>query len=74
MDVTSALNSALTGIQRGMDGLHRNSEEIAKAATGEGNIVEPLLESRVHLQQVEASAKVVKALDEATESLIDEFV
>lgn len=74
MEVTSAFASAVSGIQRGMQGLDRNADEIARASTGEGgNIVEPLLESRMNQLQVEASAKMVKTIDDTLGSLLDEM-
>jgi len=74
MDVKSAMGSAGSGIQRGMQGQDRNADEIAKASTGEGgNIAEPLVESRINQLQVEASAKMVKTLDDTLGSLLDEM-
>ena len=74
MEVKSAFSSAVSGIQRGMEGMARNADEIAKAANGEGgSIIEPLVESRMNQLQVEASAKMVKALDDTLGSLLDEM-
>lgn len=74
MEVNSAFSNAVSGIQRGMEGLARNSDEIVKATTGEGgDIIKPLVESRLNLLQVEASAKVVRAVDDTLGSLLDEM-
>jgi hypothetical protein len=57
-----------------MGGLTRNAEEIVKATTGEGeDIIKPLVESKLNQVQVEASAKVVKAVDDTMGSLLDEM-
>ena len=72
MDVKSAMGSAVSGIQSGMQGLERNADETAKASIGEGrNITDPLVESRINQLQVEANAKVVKTVDDALGSLLD---
>lgn len=74
MEVTSAFGNAVAGIQRGMEGMARNADEIARATSGEGgDIVTPLMESRLNQLQVEASAKVVKAVDDTIGSLLDEM-
>ena len=64
MEVNSAFTSAISGIQRGMEGMARNADEIAKAANGEGgSIIEPLVESRMHKLQVEASSWLLAGRD-----------
>ncbi len=74
MEVKSALGSAVTGIQRGMQGLDRNADEIARASGGDGaDITESLVDSRINKLQVEASAKMVKTLDDTIGSLLDEM-
>jgi hypothetical protein len=74
MEVNSAFANAVTGIQRGMQGLERNADEIAKASKGEGgDITEPLVESHINQLQAEASAKMVKTIDETIGSLLDEM-
>jgi hypothetical protein len=74
MEISSAFNSAVTGIQRGLDGLDRNTDKIAKSSNGQGgDVVEPLVESRINQLQVEANTKMVKTLDETIGSLLDEM-
>ncbi|MEW6646055.1 MAG: hypothetical protein AB1450_02515 [Pseudomonadota bacterium] len=74
MKITSAFNSALQGIRRGMEGLDRNAAQIASAEQlqGEASPTEPLVESKVNRLQVEASAKAMRAIDEAIGSLFDD--
>lgn len=74
MEVKGALNSAVLGIQRGMKGLDRNAADIASAKQmrGEDSPVEPLIDSKLNSLQVQASAKIVKAVDEAVGSLFDD--
>ena len=72
---TSPLDTALTGIQKGMNELQKNASEIAGKSTMEGQNAKPLIESLVDLkanvQQVEASVKVVQASDEIIGTLLD---
>lgn len=74
MKITSAFNSALQGIRRGMEGQDRNAAQIACAEQmrGDDSITQPLVESRVNLLQVEASAKAMRTIDEAIGSLFDD--
>lgn len=76
MEVTSATQTALQGIQRGVDGLQQIATEVASADRMEGNaarsVAEPLVEQIVHTTQVEASAQVVRAEDEMVGSLFDD--
>ena len=75
MEVKSAYGSAISGIQRGMQGLDRNADEIAKASKGEGgDLAKPLVESRMNQLQVEANVRVMKTLDDTLGSLLDEMV
>lgn len=77
MNITSAAQSALQGIQRGMNGLEKTATEIASAeqANGTANrgIAEPLVEQIGHRNQAEASAQVLKAQDETLGRLFDEL-
>ncbi|NEX21965.1 hypothetical protein G3480_16910 [Thiorhodococcus mannitoliphagus] len=67
--------AGFSGIQAGMEGLRQNAAEIAGARREDGSsvrdIAAPLVEQKENLRQVEASAKVFKASDEALKSLID---
>lgn len=74
MEINSAFGSAVAGIQQGMQGLERNADEIAKASKGEErDIAQPLVESQENRLQVEASAKMVKTLDQTIGSILDEM-
>ncbi len=67
------MNSSLAGIQRGMEGLNRNAAEIAQASTGEGgDVLQPLVESKVNKLQVEVNTKMLKTQDEVLGTLFDE--
>ena len=74
-NTTSLLDTALTGIQNGMNELQKNASEIASKSTMEGENTQPLIESLVELkanvQQVEASAKVLQVSDEMIGTLLD---
>ncbi|MBK1720218.1 hypothetical protein [Thiocystis violacea] len=65
----------LTGIQRGIEGLRGNANEIASARQMDGSaardVSKPLVEQTENLRQVEASAKVLKSSDETIGRLID---
>jgi hypothetical protein len=75
MEVKSAFSSAVTGIQRGMQGLDRNADEITKVSSGgDGDVAASLVDSRINKLQVAASAQMVKTLDETIGSLLDEMV
>ncbi|HKJ75632.1 MAG TPA: hypothetical protein VKA64_00335 [Gammaproteobacteria bacterium] len=77
MDVNSANNSGLLGIQRGMQGLERNASEIASATAKQSDqsqsVTDSLVESESNQLQAEASAKVVQTADEALGTILDEM-
>ena len=77
MAITSAMQSATMGMQRGINGLGENAAEIASASQMDGSAVrdisKPLVEQTQNLQQVAASAKVLKAEDEMIGRLIDQM-
>ena len=77
MDVNSAYNNGLLGIQRGMQGIERNASEIASATTQESgrtqDVAASLVESESHQLQAEASAKVVQTADETLGTILDEM-
>jgi hypothetical protein len=74
MEVKSAFSSALVGIRQGLRELDDKAFRIAHASTTEGqdNVIQPLVESRVDQNQVAANAKVIRIVDEALGSLLDE--
>ena len=70
----SATSSAVQGIQRGLQGLNKNAAEIASAKRMDGDgadDTQPMVEMMENRQQVEASAKVLKTVDETLGSLLD---
>jgi len=77
MSEISAINSALTGIQKGLSGVRKNAADIASAGVSEkGLSTEDLTRSAISLKenelQVKGSIKVLKAVDEMIGSLFDE--
>lgn len=76
MGVLSVQSSAVLGIQRGLDGMRKDAAEIASAdqlnnAGQQTDMVESLVSMKQNQIQVQASAKVVSALDEVLGSIID---
>ena len=77
MSEISALNSALTGIQKGLTGIRKNAADIASAGNlDSGPGTEQLTRSIVSLKEneilIQASAKVLKTVDETIGTLFDE--
>lgn len=72
---TSMINTALSGIHRGMDNLQKNASEIASKSTMEGensrSLIESLVELKANVQQVKASAKVLEVSDTLIGTLLD---
>ncbi len=74
MNINSAYANAISGIQRGTQGLERNAAQIASASTTqESDVTEPLVESRINKLQVEASARMARTVDETIGFLLDEM-
>lgn len=76
MGVLSVQSSAVLGIQRGLDGMRKDAADIASAdqlnnAGQETSLVESLVSLKQNQMQVQASAKVVSALDEVLGTVID---
>jgi hypothetical protein len=76
MGVLSVQSEAVLGIQRGLDGMRKSASEIASAdqlnkAGQNTDLVGSLVDLQQSKVQVEASAKVVSAVDEVLGSLID---
>ncbi len=76
MGVLSVQSNAVLGIQRGLDGMRKNAADIASADqlnnTGQDtDLVNAVVELNQNKVQVQASAKVVSALDEVVGSLLD---
>lgn len=77
MAITPAGTSALTGIQRGLDGLQRTAAEIAStgrmngSGSGTGVAAEALVAQIQHAHQVEASVRVLETENRMLGSLLD---
>lgn len=76
MGVLSVQSEAVQGIQRGLDGMRKNASEIASAdqlnkAGKDTSLVGSLVGLEQNKMQVQASAKVVSAVDEVLGSIID---
>jgi hypothetical protein len=76
MKIDSALSQAMLGIQRGLSSARDHAAEIASAGQfkddGPSSLVEPMLGLRQDEIQVQASAQVLKVVDEMLGSLFDE--
>ena len=76
MDVGSAVNQGLIGMQRSQNEISRSAQQILKAGTTERNnpaqndIVESLVNIKAQTQIFDASAKIVKAADETIGTLL----
>jgi hypothetical protein len=67
--VTSILGSGVAGIQRGIEGLRKDAQAIASANVkqddgGVADLAAPLVDLKVNLHQVQASARVIETVDE----------
>jgi len=76
MDVGSAVNQGLIGMQRSQSEISRSAQQIVKAGTTErdnpakSDIVESLVNIKAQTQVFDASAKIVKAADETIGTLL----
>jgi hypothetical protein len=70
-----ALSNGLMGIYNGLDNLKHDAQEIASASAKGGEDTADLAKSLVDLNtdrhQIEASVKVVQAIDETLGTLLD---
>jgi flagellar hook protein FlgE len=75
MSSIPALQSAVTGIMRGVNGLRNDAATVASAnslnSSDGTDLAMPLVDAIGNRQQVEASAKLIKAADAMLGSLID---
>lgn len=76
MGILSVQNSAVMGIQTGLNNLRRNAAEIASAdqlnqAGNETDLTGSLIGLKQSEVQVQANAKVVSAVDEVLGTLLD---
>lgn len=75
MAVNPIYGSAVTGIQRGLNGLQRDADTIANANTAEEGVLDSdtlgaLVQLSADRTQVEASAAVIRRTDQALSSLL----
>ena len=76
MDVGSAVNQGLIGMQRSQTEMARSAQQIAQAGTtqkdnpAKNDVVEPLVNIKVQSHVFDASAKVVKAASDAIGTLL----
>tara|TARA_R110001606_G_scaffold361754_5_gene515013 strand:+ start:3301 stop:3522 length:222 start_codon:yes stop_codon:yes gene_type:complete len=70
MSTIPAFQSALTGIQTGMQSLNQNSIKIANAQSA-GDFTEPLVNMMSDKLQVQASSKVIEASSTMIGSILD---
>ncbi len=68
MNITSALNHAILGIQRGIEEADRDA---ALIASGQEGVVKPLVGLLQSAHQVQASASALHIIDENLGSLLD---
>lgn len=76
MSVLSVQSEAVLGMQRGLDGMRRNASEIASAdqlnrAGQDTDLEGAMVGMQQNKAQVQASAKVVSAMDEVLGTIID---
>ena len=75
MSGIGALNNALLGIQRGLEGARKNAADIASAeqftADAPTDLAQSMVELKLNTLQVKASAKAMEMIDEALGSFID---
>jgi hypothetical protein len=74
MSEISAIQSATLGIKRGMEGAAKNAREIASKDALEGNsenLATSIVELKENVNQVKASAKALKIIDETIGTILD---
>ncbi len=76
LDINTAFNAGFTAFQRAEEGLQRNALVIARGVAGEErneDINTALVQSAADSSLASAGASVVRSVDEAVGTLIDEF-
>ncbi len=76
MAINSATNSALQGIQRGLQGIRRNASDIASAQSLSGqattkNMTRSLVEMHENKLYTAANANTLKTMDQVIGTLLD---
>lgn len=75
MSNISALNTALSGIQRGMADMQYQASQVARSQHMESqsakDFADPMVKIKMSEAQVAASARLVRAVDESVGTLLD---
>ncbi len=75
MKIDSAMQSALSGMQKGLSDMKGNAAKVAGAGSftsdNPADLAQPLVELQSNRLQIEASAKALKAAADTVGSLID---
>ena len=74
MNVDSALNSALSGLQSSKAGIVKNAQDIASVGTDKSsnvNLTASLIDLKINERSFEANAKVISTVDDTIGSLLD---
>ncbi|SDW40911.1 flagellar basal body rod C-terminal domain-containing protein [Marinobacter mobilis] len=77
--IQNTLGIGIQGIQDGLLGMESAARKIARAgvdgpqgsASGNGDLLEPIVDLKLYQRSVEASAQVVKTADETLGTLLD---
>ena len=75
MSAPISFNSGLNGIHAGLEGLQKTASKIASKdamqAGSTSDLAQSMIDLKVHTNQVDASAQVVKATDRMLGTLLD---
>jgi flagellar hook protein FlgE len=75
MSAPISLSTGLNGIRAGLEGLQRTASQIASKdamqAGSTSDLAKSMIDLKVHTNQVDASAQVVKAADRMLGTLLD---
>jgi hypothetical protein len=69
----SAMDQGVLGMQRGMQGMHRASEQIAAGNLDQAALVEAMISLKAQATVVSASAHVVQVTDDMLGAVLDIF-
>lgn len=77
--ISNTLGIGVQGVQDGILGMENAARKIARggidgpqgSASGNGDILEPIVDLKLYQRSVEASAQVVKTADETLGTLLD---
>ncbi|GAA3573683.1 hypothetical protein GCM10022265_23370 [Marinobacter xestospongiae] len=77
--INNTLAIGIQGVQEGIQGMDNAARRIARggtdgpqgSASGNGDLLEPIVDLKLYQRSVEASAQVVKTADETLGTLLD---